>query len=108
MAVNFKPAPPIRNKKHLDFIRTLPCVICGGNSQAHHLLRTKEKCMGRRSGDNWAISLCPSHHAGLHRDGNEERYLAPIDGPVLASALWGVMGNREGALNIIRLAREAG
>lgn len=38
--------------------------------------------MGRKSGDEWAIPLCPRHHAELHANGDETRYLQQmgIDG----------------------------
>jgi hypothetical protein len=108
MAVNFKPAPPIRNKKHLNFIRSLPCILCGCNSQAHHLLRVPEKCMGRKSSDSNTIPLCPQHHRQLHDDGDEERFLAPLNGPDLAEKLWQATGYSERATMIISHARTGG
>lgn len=94
----------IRNKAHLRFIESLPCCATGRTGcQAHHLLRVEGKCMGRRSGDNWAIPLHHEVHAALHADGNEERFLAKygIDGPALAAALWRVSGDEDAAWAIL-------
>lgn len=82
---------------HLAMVRKLPCCVCGiiGRSHAHHLLRTEEHGLSRKSSDKWALPLCeqigrPGCHKGLHDDGDEEGYLAKhgIDGRALASALW--------------------
>lgn len=64
------------DEAHLAFIRTLPCLICGRPSEAHHLLRTPERGIGRKSDDRHTVPLCDPHHDGLHADGNETRYLA--------------------------------
>ena len=42
--------------------------------------------MGRKSGDNWCLNLCPKHHRELHAAGNETKYLQSygIDGAVEA------------------------
>lgn len=79
MIANPKPPKPIRDAKHLENIRQCCCVICGTteNVEAHHLLRTPEKAMGRRSGDDKAVPLCGAsrnHHRGPdspHMAGNE-------------------------------------
>ena len=91
MPSNFKPEKPWRSKTYLRHIASLPCVACGASpSECHHLLRTREKAMGRKSGDNWCISLCQNCHTGLHLDGNERRWLGErgIDGPELAGILF--------------------
>lgn len=61
----------IRSKGFLKFVASLPCMICGGFSQAHHLLRTGEHSAGRKSGDDKAVPLCPPHHRALHDSGDE-------------------------------------
>jgi hypothetical protein len=68
--------PLSKNEKHLKSIRQLPCVIpfCGAiYCEAHHLLITpdRERGMGMKSGDNWAIPLCAKHHRQLHANGDE-------------------------------------
>jgi hypothetical protein len=82
----------IRDAGHLNYVRSLPCCICKTHYdiQAHHLLRTGEHAMGRRSGDNWAIPLCALHHTQLHMDGDEIAFLQArgIDGKREANELW--------------------
>lgn len=73
----FKPDPPIRDKEHLKWVADLACCCCGAPADcAHHLLRTNEKCMGRKSGDDKVLPLCNYHHDSLHRNGNEPAFLA--------------------------------
>lgn len=57
------------DKKHLDFIRSLPCCVCmsHGPSDPHHLKGGPasgpgERCMFRRSTDQWAVPVCRVHH----------------------------------------------
>lgn len=70
-----KPPPPIRHPHHLRLVASLPCLISGNpyNVQAHHLLRTGEHCMGRKSGDDWAVPLRQDLHRELHE--------GPLDEP---------------------------
>lgn len=100
-----KPPPPIRDKKHLAWLHELPCCISGStvNVVAHHLLRTPEKAMGRKSGDNHTIPLASHIHMALHRDGNETRFLKQygIDGPALARRLWEVSGDIEAGQRVL-------
>ena len=80
------------NKKHLEWVATLPCCICGEfGVQVHHLLRADPKRgMGRRSNDEFTIPLCYKHHQELHLNGNENFYLAThnVNGKELAAKLW--------------------
>jgi len=99
-----KPPKPIRDKKHLQFVAGLPCCVCGTEPvQAHHLLRSGEHGMGRKSGDNWAIPLCFDDHRWLHMDGDETAWLSDrgIDGKSLAKALYAANMDTEAALNAI-------
>lgn len=93
---NFR-RPIVKNKRHLANLRGLPCVICGRKPcDAHHLMRTPEKGMGRRSGDRWAIPLCrglDGHHQGpesVHANGNETVWFRAhgLDPIAIAEALW--------------------
>lgn len=103
-----------KDKKHLIFIRQLPCVVSGEERTdrdrvAHHLLRTGEHGMGLRSGDNWALPLAVELHdeqfaGSLHNDGNETEWfkrhgiLDPMD---LAALLYENSGDFEWAWNFI-------
>jgi len=100
----FKPPPPIRDKRHVVFVASLSsgCCECGRIPvQAHHLLRVVEKCMGRRSGDNWVIPVCYDRHRFIHRTGKDEQYRD------LARALWENTGDAETCENLVRYFREA-
>src|ERR1019366_7824296 len=57
---------PRRDLKHLQWIRSLPCVVCGSmrNVEAAH---TGPRGLGQKSADSTAIPLCIRHH----RSGND-------------------------------------
>jgi len=52
------------NTEYLDFIRGLPCVICGASSaDPHHAnLRDGTSGMGTKSPDYYALPFCRKHH----------------------------------------------
>ncbi|MFA5952274.1 MAG: hypothetical protein WC807_18555 [Hyphomicrobium sp.] len=57
------------DKKHLAFIRTLPCCVCmaHGPSDPHHLkggpaAGRGERVAFRRSTDQWSVPICRVHH----------------------------------------------
>ncbi|BCS54753.1 DUF968 domain-containing protein [Geobacter sp. SVR] len=55
---------PIRDKAYLDFIRNLPCIICGHvGSEAHHEATMGNGTMGGKPGDDRTLPLCYRHHA---------------------------------------------
>jgi len=88
------------DRNHLAMVRRLPCCVCGGDygrREAHHLLRTGEHGMGRKSSDRWALPLCDHDHSVLHAAGDEEAFLARhgVDGRALASSLWAARGDQE-------------
>jgi hypothetical protein len=96
---------PDMDPKHLENVRGLGCVCCGAGIHgapystaihAHHLLRVGpgERGLSLTTRDRWAIPLCSICHDKLHKDGNEERWLAErgIDGRAVASALWAARG----------------
>lgn len=68
--------PRVRSAKHLAWVRTQGCLICGGLSHAHHLMTAQPSAMGLKSGDDYAVPLCPEHHRQLHEHGNEDRWWA--------------------------------
>jgi hypothetical protein len=65
--------PRIKDAKHLDYIRSLPCTICGDNTttEAAHL-RTSNIDLGKndhgwgRPSDKWVLPLCGRHHREQH------------------------------------------
>jgi hypothetical protein len=60
----------IRRPAHLSLVRKLPCCLSlhRFNIEAHHLLRVPghEHCLGRKSGDNWAVPVRADLHRLLH------------------------------------------
>lgn len=89
-------AKRIVDKKHLAYVRTLPCFIqragfyaCSGNIEAHHLLKPASgmRGFGLKANDSECIPLCRYHHALLHtKYGDEHKFLQaygyPKDGAV--------------------------
>lgn len=62
----------MKSRAYRQYISTIPCLICGNPEvQVHHLLRTGEHGMGKKSGDEWCVPLCVRHHDELHRNGDE-------------------------------------
>ena len=65
--------PRERNEKHLRYLASLPCCICGRTDvQAAHI-RTASLEHGKRglgmqekASDSWVTPLCVSHHAEQH------------------------------------------
>lgn len=113
------------SKKHLKFIDSLPCIICGRfESTHHHLLRVgnkyltakegeeeflipkiKSKGMGTKSDDKFCLPICPKHHAEAHRYGNDKAYFEQneIEEPEkLALALYKYSGQYEKAIDLMK------
>lgn len=66
--------PRQKDARHLDFIRSLPCCICGDNTatEAAHI-RTEHRGHGKRytgmqekPSDAWTVPLCNKHHREQH------------------------------------------
>lgn len=55
----------MRDRKRLEAIRKLPCVVCGKpNSQAAHSnFGEHGKCKSRKADDKYTIPLCHSCHS---------------------------------------------
>lgn len=80
-----------RNKEHLRFVATKPCLICGRKpSDPHHLRFTQPRALGRKVSDEYAVPLCRIHHRLVHRVGNEPAWWedAGIDPLQAARKLW--------------------
>lgn len=59
-----------KNKKHLEYIRSLPCCVCQKHGEvqyspttAHHTIHDRFSTAKRP--DDAAIPLCEGHHQGL-------------------------------------------
>ena len=78
-------SPPLRDRKWLDYIATLPCRVCGSMETvvpAH----IGHSSMGMKDSDDAVMPLCYRHHAELD-GGNKEKWLVKnIIRPELTSA----------------------
>jgi hypothetical protein len=59
-----------RDRAHLEFVASQPCLLCGRQPcDAHHLRFMQPRALGRRVSDEFAVPLCRTHHRALHRSG---------------------------------------
>jgi hypothetical protein len=80
-----------RDRAHLEFVSSQPCVLCGRRpSDAHHLRFMQPRALGRRVSDEFTVPLCRTHHRALHRRGDEAAWWASVnlDPAILAERLW--------------------
>jgi DNA recombination protein Rad52 len=95
----------VRDKEHLHFVASLPCLVCGRTpSQPHHIRFAQPRAMGSKPGDQWVVPLCRMHHRALHDAGNERVWWqdAKIDPLAEAERLW---AGRSGSTAAARLTR---
>jgi hypothetical protein len=80
-----------RDRSHLEFVASQPCLLCGRQpSDAHHLRFMQARALGRRVSDEFAVPLCRTHHRALHRSGEEAAWweASGIDPVAIAHRLW--------------------
>lgn len=54
--------PTAAEKRHLERVAAMPCVVCGAQSQVHHVTGYADR-MGRAPRSHQrVVSLCPAHH----------------------------------------------
>ncbi len=81
----------IRDASHLQFVASLPCVVCGRiPSQAHHLKFAQPRALASKPSDEWTVPLCLLHHRALHDVGSEETWWEEqgVDAKGEAQRLW--------------------
>jgi hypothetical protein len=81
----------VRNKLHLRFVASKPCLVCGREpSHAHHVRYAQARGLGIKVSDEYAVPLCSVHHDELHRVGNEKIWWSNhgIDPLKVAAELW--------------------
>jgi hypothetical protein len=62
----------LRDKAHLKFVASQPCLICGRSpADAHHLRFTQPRAMGLKVSDEFTVPLCRVHHRDVHSYGDE-------------------------------------
>jgi hypothetical protein len=80
-----------RDRSHLEFVASQPCLVCGRQPcDAHHLRFMQPRALGRRVSDEFAVPLCRTHHRALHRHGDEAAWWtsAGLDAGAIAHRLW--------------------
>jgi hypothetical protein len=80
-----------RDRAHLEFVASQPCLLCGRQpSDAHHLRFMQPRALARRVSDEFAVPLCRTHHRQVHRHGDEAAWWksAGIDAVAIAHRLW--------------------
>jgi hypothetical protein len=80
-----------RDRDHLRFVASQPCLVCGRTpSDAHHIKFAEQRAMARKVSDRFAVPICRLHHRELHRRGNERVWWQSqgIDPLVAAATLW--------------------
>jgi hypothetical protein len=81
----------MRDRDHLRFVTTQPCLACGRSpSDAHHLRFAEQRALGRKVSDEFTVPLCRLHHRELHQRGDERTWwqhlnVDPLD---TAQRLW--------------------
>jgi hypothetical protein len=81
----------VRDKEHLRFVATLPCLVCGrAPSHPHHIRFAQPRAVGAKVSDEWVVPLCNTHHRAVHTVGHErgwwqERGIDPLP---QAERLW--------------------
>jgi hypothetical protein len=81
----------VRDKEHLSFVASLPCLVCGRvPGEPHHIRFAQPRAMGSKPGDQWVVPLCRTHHRALHDAGDEQAWWqsAKIDPLAEAERLW--------------------
>lgn len=61
---------PTRSRSYLDWVKKLPCVVCGQQADDPHHRHGSgwSSGMGSKASDLWTIPLCRPHHDELHHD----------------------------------------
>ena len=80
----------LRDKAHLKFVASQPCLVCGRNpSDPHHLRFAQPRAIGLKVSE-FTVPLCRGHHRELHQAGNETTWWERknIDALKIARELW--------------------
>jgi hypothetical protein len=81
----------LRDKAHLKFVASNPCLICGRTPvDAHHLRFAQPRAMSLKVSDEFTVPLCRTHHRDNHSFGDEIAWWErrAIDPIAIARVLW--------------------
>ena len=80
-----------RDKRHLRFVASQPCLVCRrAPSDPHHLRFAEPRALGCKVSDEFTVPLCRFHHRALHDSGDERAFWhnSGIDPLPIARGLW--------------------
>ena len=60
-----------RSREYLDYVRGLPCAVCGGQAEPHHWRKDSDGGTGLKPSDCFCVPLCREHHREAHQHGDE-------------------------------------
>ena len=81
----------LRDKAHLKFVASQPCLVCGrAPCDPHHLRFAQPRALGLKVSDEFTVPLCRGHHRELHQAGNEQAWWErqKINALEMARELW--------------------
>lgn len=81
----------LRDKAHLKFVASQPCLVCGRQpSDPHHLRFAQPRALGMKVSDEFTVPLCRGHHQQLHRASDEQAWWKTLNITALDTAkeLW--------------------
>ena len=81
----------LRDKAHLKFVASQPCLVCGRQPcDPHHLRFAQPWALGLKVSDEFTVRLCRGHHRQLHQVGNEKTWWEDlqINALEIARGLW--------------------
>ena len=81
----------LRDKAHLKFVASQPCLVCGRQpTDPHHLRFAQPKAISLKVSDEFTVPLCRGHHRQLHQAGNEVAWweILKINALETAKHLW--------------------
>jgi hypothetical protein len=92
----------LRDKAHLKFVASQPCLVCGRQPcDPHHLRFAQPRAIGLKVSDEFTVPLCRGHHQQLHQAGNEVAWWASFNVKPLevAKELWDQTHAKDGQFN---------
>jgi hypothetical protein len=81
----------LRDKAHLKFVASQPCLVCGRQpSDPHHLRFAQPRAIGLKVSDEFTVPLCRGHHRQLHQTGDERAWWDShrVNALEIARGLW--------------------
>ena len=81
----------LRDKAHLKFVASQPCLVCGRQPcDPHHLRFAQPRAIGLKVSDEFTVPLCRGHHRQLHQAGDERAWWEGrrVNALEIARGLW--------------------